>query len=91
MDFTAVQQATDNDLNSLGLTKRGDILSLRSLTQRKTVEDSNERTEKRRNYYSWHKRFKHLGKKANMMKVIPPLLQKCTALQNEKLAQESYK
>ncbi len=48
MDFTAVQQATDNDLNSPGLTKRGDILSLRSLTQRKTVEDSNERTEKKK-------------------------------------------
>ena len=37
MDFVAIQQATDEDLGSLGLLKRGDILALRSCIDQKTA------------------------------------------------------
>ena len=37
MDFVAIQQATDEDLGSLGLLKRGDILALRSFIDQKTA------------------------------------------------------
>ena len=65
MDFVAIQQATDKDLGLLGLSKRGDILALRSLIDRNTAHPQlcEERVQKKKKLLQLAKEIKTFRQK----------------------------
>lgn len=48
MDAAAIKMATDEDLEKLGLVRKGDVLALRAFCTEKSIDPKEERSEKKR-------------------------------------------
>ena len=48
MDFAAIKMAEDDDLQSIGLSRKGDVLALRAFAEKNGEPNSAEQDEKKR-------------------------------------------